>query len=156
MKHSITPEERKHRQAKYANLLIILAIMIAISTVSFFRSENAVNFDWTENQVQITDPSGAVFTVVYEDVTALELLDQPDYGTCVTGKETSSWIYGTWENSVWGTYRLCASTGSALSIVIYTAEERYVISYESDTITSALYDSIQRLTGLYNALFVCA
>lgn len=134
--------ELRRRKAKYTNLLIILAIMIVISVLSLIHSENTVVFDWSETQVQITDPDGISYTIVYSDVVSLELMERPNYGTCITGKETSSWLYGNWENDVWGSYTLCASTGSNLCIVACTADEIFVLSYESDNITSALYESL--------------
>lgn len=140
---NISAEEQKRRKAKYANLLIILAIMIVVTVVTMIRSENAVSFDWTETEVQITDPGGTSFSVVYSDVTALELVEHPNYGTCIDGKQTFSWIYGTWKNEVWGTYTLCASAHTALCIVMQTQHGAVIISYESDEITAALFGSLK-------------
>lgn len=142
MKHNISEEERQRRQRKYTNMLVILVIMIVISIVSFLQGENAVGFDWTETRVQVTDPGGAVYAIAYEDITELELMEHPNYGNCITGGETVSWLYGSWENEIWGQYTLCSSTAPSLCIVMHTAEQVYVLSYESNDITSALYDSI--------------
>lgn len=142
MNHNISGEERQRRQRKYTNMLIILAIMIVISMVSFAQGENAVGFDWTESSVQVTDPSGRSYTIAYADIIGLELIEHPNFGTCLNGGHTSSWLYGEWENETWGRYTLCASTNPSLCIVMYTAEKTYVLSYESDKITSALYGSI--------------
>lgn len=145
MKTDISPErnaELRRRKTKYTNLLIILAIMIVISVFSLIHSENAVDFHWTEDLLQITDPNGNSYSIIYSDVVALELLERPNYGACVTGRETSSWLYGTWENDQWGSYTLCASSGTSMCIVIRTDEGIFVLSYESDEITSALYESL--------------
>ena len=145
MKHKISEAERQRRQRKYTNMLIILAIMIVVSLVSCLHQNHVVGFDWTENSMRVTDPGGASSTIVYEDITALELEERPNFGTCIDGGQTSSWLYGDWENEVWGQYTLCASTAPNLCIVIHTAGHVYVLSYESDEITSALYDSIHQL-----------
>lgn len=142
---NLPPEERQRRKAKYTNLLILLAIMIVVTVVTLVRGETAVSFDWSDTRVQITDPGGTSFTVVYADVTSLELVEHPDYGNCISGKKTASWIYGAWENDVWGTYTLCASAGTDLCIVMQTQQGAVVISYESDEITSALFDSMREL-----------
>lgn len=145
MKPKISEEERQHRQRKYSNMLVILAIMIVISIVSFVRGEKAVGLDWKETSVQITDPSGTVCTIHYADVIDTELTEHPNWGTCISGGSTSFWHYGQWENETWGQYTLCASTEPSLCIVMHTAEETYVLSYESDKTTAALYDSLLQL-----------
>ena len=138
-------EERQRRQRKYSNMLVILAIMIVISIASFVRGENAVGFDWKEDSVQITDPGGTACTIRYADITDIELMKHPNFGTCISGGSTSFWHYGKWENETWGQYTLCASTEPSLCIVMHTAEETYVLSYESDKTTAALYDSLLQL-----------
>lgn len=147
MKHKISEAERLRRRRKYSNMLVILSIMIVISIVSFVRGEKAVGFDWSEGSVQITDPGGTSYSIVYADITDIKLMEHPNFGTCISGGKTHSWLYGVWENETWGRYALCASTTPSLCIVMYTAEETYVISYESDDITSALFDSIFQLTS---------
>ena len=142
MKHKISEEERQKRQRKYTNMLIILAIMIAVSIISFMRDENAVGFDWTETQVTVTDPAENSFTVVYADLTSVTLETVSGYGICLDGGKAEGFYYGQWENPQWGRYTLCASTAPNLCIVMRTAETTYVLSYESDEITSALYESI--------------
>lgn len=145
MKHKIPEEERQRRQRKYTNMLVILAIMIVISIVSFVRGENAVGFDWKESSVQITDPGGTSCTIHYADVTDIELMEHPNFGTCIRGGSTSFWHYGQWENETWGQYTLCASTEPTLCIVMHTADKTYVLCYESDKTTAALYDSLLQM-----------
>ena len=148
MKHSqsnISPEERHRRKTKYNSLLILLTIMIVVSITTMVRNETAVDFDWSETQVRITDPSNNAFTVIYAEITALDLVKHPNYGECLSGKKTSSWIYGTWKNDEWDTYTLCASAATSLCIVMQTQQETIVISYESDEITSALFHSLKEL-----------
>lgn len=142
MKHKISEAERQRRQRKYTNMLIILAIMIAVSVISFMQGENAVRFDWTETQVTVTDPAENTFTVVYADLTSVTLEAVSGYGTCLDGGKAEGFYYGQWENPQWGRYTLCASTAPKLCIVMRTGETTYVLSYESDKITSALYESI--------------
>ena len=136
----LSPEERQQRKAKYRNLLILLAIMITVTVVSFLRSENAVGFQWTETQMQFTDPGGSSHTILYKDILSLELAEDPDYGSCISGRKTSAWRYGTWENQDWGRYTLCANTSTGICIVLQTQDGTFVLSYESDDITTALYD----------------
>lgn len=145
MKHNdshISAEEKQRRKAKYTNMLILLAIMIAVTVVTMVRGEKAVGFDWSQTRVRITDPGGSTFTIRYADVTAMELTEHPHYGTCLDGGKSSSIHYGLWENETWGRYTLCASDQTTLCIVLRTAEEIYVLSYESDAITTALYESL--------------
>ena len=141
----MTEETQHSRQRKYTNMLIILAVMIVVSVFSYLHGEAAVQLNWNETQVQITTPDDNSFTILYNDICRTELIDHPNYGTCIQGDKTASWLYGIWENSTWGTYTLCAADGVDLCIVLHTETQVYVLSYESDETTSALYNSILTL-----------
>lgn len=141
-KNNVPSEELQRRTRKYTNMLLIIVIMIGVSLFSLFHGENTVQFNWTEEHVQITAPDDTIFTIVYNEIIAAELITHPDYGYCHAGGKRSGWIYGSWENDVWGTYTLCAGTNTQQCIVLRTASETFVLSYESDDITAALYDSI--------------
>ena len=142
---NISAEELQRRKRKYTNMLVILFLMIAASLFSLFYAEQFVDFEWNQESVQVTDPDGNRFTIVYDAVTGLELTEHPDYGYCHSGGKRSGWIYGSWENDAWGRYTLCASSNTGLCIVLHAGGETFVLSYESDDVTAALFDSIHDL-----------
>lgn len=143
MDKTIPAEEQARRTRKYTNMLVILAIMIVVSLVSCLHQNHVVGFDWTETQVTVTDPAENSFTVVYADLTSVTLETVSGYGTCLDGGKAEGFYYGQWENDQWGRYTLCASTQTDCCIVMRSAENTYVISYESDEITESLYESIR-------------
>ena len=145
MKTEISSNQQNSKKQKYANMGIILVILILVSLISYTRGEGAVALDWTESQLQVTLPDREQFTVRYADVTEAELIPHPNYGACVRGGQTASWLYGIWENDTWGNYSLCAATGVELCIVLHTDPQVYVLSYESSETTSALFESILTL-----------
>ena len=142
---TVSAEEQQARKRKYTNLLILLTIMLAVSVFSFVRSENAVSFQWTEAQVTITDPAGGSFTIRYDAVTEARLAEDADFGVCLDGGKKAGFHYGQWKSPLWGTYTRCTSELADNCIVLKTAAEVFVLSYESDQTTADLYESILSL-----------
>lgn len=133
------------RSGKYRRLLLLLAVLVAVSVFQFWRGERSVRFDWTDTGLTVFYADSQVFQLSFADVTDMQLVQSPDLGHCVDGRETTSWRCGTWENDAWGTYTLCASKACTDCIVLRTSSGIYVLSYESNDVTAALYESLQAL-----------
>lgn len=126
----------------WPNLLLPLLVIFGVSIFSWVSRSDDVGFDWGKEAVTITDPAGDSFTILYADVISMTLEDCPGYGVCVSGENQNRWVYGTWENDVWGVYRLVATPDVVRCIVFQTAQTYYVLSYESDKTTEALYEQL--------------
>ncbi len=133
------------RFGKYRRLLLLLAILIAASAFQFWRGERSVRFDWTDVDLTVSCADNQVFRISFADVIDMQLAQSPDLGHCLNGQETASWRFGTWENDAWGRYVLCAGKACADCIVLRTDGGIYALSYESDDVTAALYESLKAL-----------
>lgn len=133
------------RFSKYRRLLLLLAILIAVSVFQFWRGERSVRFDWTDVDLTVSCADTQVFRLPFADMIDMQLVQSPDLGHCLNGQETASWRCGTWENDAWGRYVLCASKACTDCIVLRTNSGIYALSYESDDVTAALYESLKAL-----------
>lgn len=130
--------------AKYRSLLIPLLIIIIYTIYQFVGGGAAADFSWSETSVTVICPDETEFNMNYADVTSLELYTDVDYGICVSGNDSGSAYYGTWENDLWGTYSLCVTQSIGNCIVMQTDDATLVFNYESEEITSALLEEIQK------------
>ncbi|MCD7812742.1 MAG: hypothetical protein LUH20_01585 [Lachnospiraceae bacterium] len=129
---------------KYRSLLLPLLIIIIYTIYQFVGGGAAADFAWSETSVTVICPDETEFTIDYADVTSLELCTDANYGTCISGNDSGSAYYGTWENDLWGTYSLCVTQSIGNCIVMQTDDATFVINYESEEITSALFEEIQK------------
>ena len=140
--HLTGPSPSGRRTVKYWNLIFPVVLILCVTMFAWFSRSSEIGFDWSEEAVSITDPGGEVFTIRYADVTSLTLETRSDFGRCLSGESRRNWTYGIWENGDWGTYRLLAAAGVDRCIVFQTAQMCYVLSYESDRTTEALYEQL--------------
>lgn len=133
---------------KYTHLLFTLFLVIVVSLASWIGKESDVKLDWSDTGVLAADPDGNVYTVSYADVTSVQLMECGDFGRCISGQQTKTCICGTWKNELWGEYQICADPRVGLSIVFRTSENLFVLNYESNETTAALYDSILQIPTL--------
>ncbi|MCD7835009.1 MAG: hypothetical protein LUH00_13660 [Lachnospiraceae bacterium] len=132
------------RRAKYSSFLIPLLIIIFYTIYQFAGGGEETNFVWSDTSVTVICPDEEEFTVNYADVTSLDLISDADYGICISGKDSGSKYYGTWENDLWGTYSLCIFTSISNCIVIHANDSVLVFNYESASITESLFEEIQK------------
>lgn len=131
---------QQKRKTKYLRFAFLLIFLFFVSLFNWFRTEQAIVLDWSETQVVITDPGQTSQAFTFSTLLSVDLVDRPDFGTCISGGTSSGIRYGEWENDIWGTYHLCAADTQKV-IVLRQEDLTYVFSYESDQTTAALYES---------------
>lgn len=134
-------QKKREKRAKYLNLLIFAAILIVMSVLSSLFSKN-FEFQFTDESMTITDPDKSTCTVLYDDILSMEIVESPDWGTCVDGDSSRSCRWGIWENAAWGRYTMFTSTTADVCILIRTDTQVIALSYESDDVTIGLMDSL--------------
>ena len=134
-------QRAKEKRAKYLNLLIFAAILIVMSVLSTLFSKG-FEFHFEADSMSITDSEDNTCTVLYGDITSMEIVESPDWGTCVDGDSSRSYRWGTWENDAWGRYTMYTSTAADICILIRTDTQVIALSYESDDVTTGLMDSL--------------
>lgn len=132
-------KERTRKWGKYATVLLIALLLIYACVDTYLQNKNAISLVCGENQLEITDPGGAASAVPYRDIVNAELVTEADFGAPVAGMETDRWLYGLWENDIWGIYTLCIGTDAQSCIAVYTEEDVYVIGYGSGEDTAVFY-----------------
>lgn len=135
-------EETRHhtRREQIISALFLLILLIAIPL--FMTDGSGENLlTWENRTLQIHTPDGQVYRIPYDQIEGMTLLEDPDFGTCISGDSTKKLRYGVWENAFIGKYILCAYRSFDTIIQITTTEKTYWIGYESEETTRILYQS---------------
>ncbi len=128
------------------NFIWLIVIVVAFMVFSNVRGGTSTYLDFGEDKLTVTAPENFNFSVNYDYVTNIELVNEFDPGTLVNGNETRKYRWGTWRNDVWGEYTLCSSIKIDNALVLSLAnEETLVINYESEETTAALLELIDDL-----------
>ena len=93
-------------------------------------------------ELLLTMHDGETAAVAYGSITEAELLENPQYGTMVEGKDERTGKSGTWEHPEWGTCTLCVYASCDTAVRILTEERCYVVNLSSETETEQLYQLI--------------
>lgn len=130
-----------NRRLLLVNLAVLLVVFVAVTFIHPNGKQKNL-FTWDDEDLVITCPDDAVYTIPYADMTHILLVENADLGTCLTGESGSSYRYGQWENAELGKYTLCAYKSFDTVIQINTEDSVYRLSYESPETTKGLYTSI--------------
>lgn len=121
------------------NFLWIILVLVAFFAFSALRGGTAMYLDFGEDAVVATAPEHFSHTVNYDAITNLELVDEFDPGTMISGGETRKLYWGTWKNDIWGEYTLCASKKIDNALLVTSSNgELLVLNYENEKTTEAL------------------
>ena len=137
-------EEEAQREVHFwkKNFLITGAVLIVVLIYSFFRSPGMTLVPG-ETALQITDPEGKSISIVYDEITDLELVQAPEYGEPVSGEAGKKWLYGQWNSAQWGRYQLYVSSEQNSAVVITCGEDVYAVNYPTQQDTQSLFDFLQ-------------
>lgn len=139
------------RSAKY-NVLLVVAIFIIVTLVSSFTGGTGIKLDFGEDVLTVSGPGKFSASVRYDSITALELVKLEDPGQAVSGDENSGYRWGTWHNSAWERYTLCAAKGLDTAIcVTTTGGERLVFNYQNDETTVQIHEMFTQLLAARGA-----
>lgn len=127
--------------------LMCFLVIILVGTFFFMKDGSADMLTWDDTQIVLTMPDETVHTIPYAEITQVVLVDDADFGVCLTGSDTRNQRYGIWLNDLLGEYVLYAGNKAATVMQISTAEEDYWISFENSDTTMAFTDAfIEMLT----------
>lgn len=136
--------EEEFKRSKRSQIISIVFLIVIVVGVTIWRGRgvSTLKMQWTESMLTVTDPSGAAFTLDLNELQRISLREEWEYGICREGGEDRFYRYGVWENEEFGKYRLYASQ-SCVSVILLEASSGIIaISYESDSITRDLYESL--------------
>ena len=146
-KTSRSVAEEMKREQKYwkRNNLWALLVIAAILIYSLL-SGPSLSVAAGASEITLTLHGGERVSVAYNSITKAELLENPEYGELIHGKDTRTGKSGTWEHPEWGTYTLCVYAASANAVRIEANEEIFVFNLASAADTQQLYDTILELS----------
>ena len=128
--------------------IIVALVIIFLFTVWMGSARNSgVEFQFGEEQMSILGPSGAPGPVVvdYTDILALYQRSGLELGSGESGLDTNKCRFGSWNNTEFGDYTLCAVPAASEYIVMETVQGTVVFNYQDDDATLHLYTALLEL-----------
>ena len=127
-------------------MFFFLAVLIVV-LFFFLRGDNSIVLELQKDDaITVDGPQGTFFSVPYEDIETVTLLDSFDRGECIDGGTKYKNAYGTWRCDRYGEYIIMARTKVDTYIAITDKSgQTLVFNYESDEVTENLYELILQL-----------
>ena len=132
------------------NFVWLIIIIVAFSIFSVARGGTSTYLDFGEDALTVSAPENYTYIVNYDDISGLELVDEFDPGTMISGGETRKYRWGNWKNDAWGEYVLCSSKRIDNALLVTHADgTTLALNYESEETTDALLGLITNLIEKY-------
>lgn len=121
--------------------LICFAVIILVATAFFMTNDATDKLGWDDQQLTLSLSETTVYTIAYDEITDVMLVENVDFGTCLSGENGRRQICGVWKNDLMGEYVLCAYPNASPIIQISTNEEDYWIALDNSDTTIAFYEA---------------
>ena len=141
-KQARTFQEEIARDRKYWKQNQIWALVLAAVVLLNLLGGSGLSVATGPDRITLTMHDGSLRPIPYDSITGVQLLESPQYGTMIQGKETRQGSSGTWEHPQWGSYTLCVYASSGCALRLLTEADSYVISLGSAGETRQLYQII--------------
>lgn len=150
MNDASTDEELVRSATRNRNICIILCVIVILGAFLFNigKEKNHVSLTVLEDQLVFSAPgdSGYYVRVPLDQICAVDTASGIHFGELIEGLETRYFRYGTWENTAFGTYTLCAAADISTCLIITTADGSvFVTNYESNDTTVIFADALKKL-----------
>jgi len=127
-----------------AELLCFLVIII-VGTVFFLNDGSEEYISWDDTQLTITMPDETAYTIPFGEITRVALVEEADFGVCLSGESVARMQYGIWRNDVLGEYVLFSSGKANTVMQISTSTEDYWIALENSDMTVSFTDAFVQM-----------
>ncbi len=119
--------------------IVLFALVLGYSAI---ESINKVRVEFGSDSVDILAAKYSM-TIPYDMVDSAALVEMPDPGEIVEGRDDMTIRFGTWINDTWGEYSVCADLATSKAIVVFLEDGRtFVFSRRSNDTTAELYDTL--------------
>lgn len=120
--------------------VILFALVIA---VSILQPSNKIIAEFDEDAVDIKSSKFAM-NIPYDMVADLELMEKPDMGQPLAGRDDMILQTGQWRNDTWGEYYACVEIATDNCIVIHLTDGQiFVISRRDNAETQKVFEVFQ-------------
>lgn len=128
------------------NLIWLIVVVVAFAIFSTVRGGTSTYLDFGDAALTVTGPENFSYVIDYDEISSIDLVDEFDPGTMISGGATRKYQWGIWENQAYGEFTLCVSKRIDNALIISLANgETLVINYESEDTTEALLGLINNL-----------
>lgn len=138
-----TVQEELARERKFWKQNQIWTILLAVVVLFSALGRSGVSVAPKADELMLSMHNGSTAVVPYGSIRSVQLLEDPDYGTTVEGKDTRNGKSGAWEHLQWGSYTLCVYGSCGTAVKLDTEDHIYVVNLPSEEETRQLYQLIQ-------------
>lgn len=121
--------------------LICFAVIILVATSFFLTNGSEEDLNWDDKQLLLTVSEDTIYTIPYDQIVAVSLVEDGDFGVCLSGEDTKKHQKGIWQNELLGSYVLYAYPGASPVIHIASTDEDYWIALDNKDTTVAFYEA---------------
>ena len=126
--------------ARAKNTIVLLLVLVVFTVGSWATGGTGVTPDFGADALTVSGPKKFSFTVDYDQIADLELVELATPGILLSGGENRSYFWGSWEHETWGPYTLCASKKADTAIRLTTREGEFLVfSYQDDDTTASMF-----------------
>ena len=132
--------------SKTKNYLFLVLVLVGATLFFLLQGGNGITPDFQEDSLTVQGPEQFSFTIFYDEIDNVELVELDDPGILHSGGENRSYYWGQWETESWGVYTLCAAKKASAAILITTVDDqRLVFNYQNDDTTRELFSMFSQL-----------
>ena len=132
--------------ARAKNTIFMILVLVVFLVGTRIMGGTGITPDFGDDALTVNGPQKFSFTVDYDQITDLELVELTDPGTILSGGENRSYSWGSWENDAWGRYTLCAAKKIDTAIRLTTRDGEYLVfNYQDDDTTQSILQMFKEL-----------
>lgn len=121
------------------NFLWVIVVIIAFTIFTSVRGDTGMNLNFGEDALDVLGPEGFSFSIEYDEIKNVTLLDPIETGTQISGNKNRRFQWGLFENELLGQYTLCISKKIDNAVLISMQDgSLYAFNFESEETTEAL------------------
>lgn len=132
---------------KQSFIVLSLFIIVSLSYSLITGKDGSMRFSLADSQISFSDANGGTVHIPFTDILSAELLNDPDFGEPVSGTTMQDIRVGVWNSSTLGTYTAYANIRIPNALLIRTADDIYIINYESEETTAGICENLQKVIG---------
>ena len=139
-----SPWERAQGFAVFALIFAASYLMIRFSA----GTGTGTHFSFSYTGIVLTSSQGESVSVDYTEMEEILLLENPDYGTPVSGGTENGVREGIWKSDTLGEYTASAEERIAAAVFLRTEDRAYLFNCEAQETTAVIYETIAaRMAG---------
>ena len=132
--------------SKKLNYLLSIIIIAAVLIIALMRGNSNISLDFGDDSLTVYAPKEFSFSVAYDEISSIELVEFTDPGTMLSGEKNRNCSWGVWENEAWGQYTRCTTQKADTAVLLTTVDNAHLVfSYEDDDTTAALIKAFREL-----------